>query len=501
MIGADRRSHRGLRSDGKPGLFPAIWLFTAALTVTLAYRWPLLGNPLVHVDEEFYQLVAKSWAHGALPYVDIWDRKPIGLFLLFRLVLLIPGDPVLAYQIVAAAATAVAALLIRRLALEIAPPAAAMCSALVYIFAMPIFSCSFGQTPVWYNPLIAGAALAVVNAWKATATRANVGYGAAAMALVGIALQIKYTVVFEGVALGLLMLVCCWRLDRGYTRLSLIAAMLVVIALAPTALALLAYVAIGHGHEFVQANFLSIFARSTDGSAAWMRLAGQCAVLIPWWLAAANGLIPAHGTPASTATTRRVLAIWALSAVGGYLVFGTWLDAYVAPLLPPLCVLAAPTLAFDRPVGRWFGALLLLVAAIGGQTAMLIQRNSHGDAEQLALATARIREGMHGGCLFTFDGPPRIYDSVGACIPTRFVFADHLNRPTEARAIGVDPVREVTRIMHSHPDVVMIAADARPEASTDARIVVGTALGQDYQRYADVMLGDQRFALYRRTSP
>ncbi|MDB5738237.1 MAG: hypothetical protein JWO65_1905, partial [Sphingomonas bacterium] len=46
--------------------------------VAILARWPVFGNPVVQIDEEFYLLVGDRLLHGAIPYVDIWDRKPIG---------------------------------------------------------------------------------------------------------------------------------------------------------------------------------------------------------------------------------------------------------------------------------------------------------------------------------------------------------------------------------------------------------------------------------------
>ena len=53
------------------------------LLVAIVARAATFGNPIVHVDEEYYFVTARSMLDGALPYVDIWDRKPIGLFLLY----------------------------------------------------------------------------------------------------------------------------------------------------------------------------------------------------------------------------------------------------------------------------------------------------------------------------------------------------------------------------------------------------------------------------------
>jgi hypothetical protein len=171
-------------------------LFLEYFSLALMFRLLLLGNPLVHVDEEFYLLVADRWAHGALPFVDIWDRKPLGLFLLYRLFHSLPGDPVLTYQLCGIASTAAAAL-VRALALELAPARGAWLAGLVYICAMPAFNCALGQSPVsttrwwpWRR--------CCCCAWQRADAANLLREGSAIMLLIGLALQIKYAAVFEG---------------------------------------------------------------------------------------------------------------------------------------------------------------------------------------------------------------------------------------------------------------------------------------------------------------
>lgn len=53
------------------------------LIAAFVTRGALFGNPLVHSDEGFYPLVGDRMMHGAWPFVDIFDRKPVGLFLIF----------------------------------------------------------------------------------------------------------------------------------------------------------------------------------------------------------------------------------------------------------------------------------------------------------------------------------------------------------------------------------------------------------------------------------
>src|SRR3569833_3787129 len=84
------------------------------LLVALAVRCVDFGNPVIHVDEQYYLLVGDRLLRGALPYVDIWDRKPIGLFAIFAAIRLLPGDGVLAYQLVATLFAAATAWLVQR---------------------------------------------------------------------------------------------------------------------------------------------------------------------------------------------------------------------------------------------------------------------------------------------------------------------------------------------------------------------------------------------------
>ena len=104
----------GTKPDGREIGTGATWLILAMLT--LALRLPDIGNPLIDLDEQFYLLVGDRMLHGAIPYVDIWDRKPVGLFLIYAAARAIGGDPWIGYQIVAAMAAMVTAGLIAALA-------------------------------------------------------------------------------------------------------------------------------------------------------------------------------------------------------------------------------------------------------------------------------------------------------------------------------------------------------------------------------------------------
>jgi hypothetical protein len=120
----------------------------AYLAVGLLIRGATLGFPVIHIDEQFYLLVGDRMLHGAVPFVDIWDRKPIGLFILYAAIRLLGGDGILQYQLVALACVAGTSLVIYRMAREIASPMGAFWAGVAYQLYLSAFFCFGGQAPV-----------------------------------------------------------------------------------------------------------------------------------------------------------------------------------------------------------------------------------------------------------------------------------------------------------------------------------------------------------------
>lgn len=492
----------------RPDWLPA-WLASglAYLGLVLITRSFLFGNPVIHIDEQFYLFVAERMRDGAIPYVDIWDRKPIGLFVLYEAFVAIPGDPLLAYQFGAALATAGTAMAISRLSREIASPAAAWQAGAAYILFMPAFNAGMGQAPVFYNLLVALAAICVVDAVKRNEDPALIGRGCGVMLLLGLAIQIKYNVIFEGMAFGLILLARGFADIWSFRRLAAAALLWIACALLPTLAALAWYAEIGHLDAFLYANFVSIFERGSDGMRSYGRLAKECAALLPFWLAlfhaprmfdTSDGIYPrSHG----------LLRIWGFTAFAAFLLFGTWYDHYVAPLLVPLCVLAAPALARAQPQERWYGRFLIGFGALAGMVVPIYQVWRHGTAAQYQEMSTLIEREMHGGCLFIYEGELAFYRTIPTCLPTTRIFPNHLNTFIESTAVGIDPTEEVLRILASRPDVILMWAPQKlylPNLET--RQVMNAGLAREYERYARYKLGTREFWLYRvrpdlRTAP
>ncbi|MEH3048297.1 hypothetical protein [Sphingomonas adhaesiva] len=459
--------------------------------VAVAARFAMWGNPATGFDEQYYLLVGDRLAHGALVYVDIWDRKPIGLFLIFAAIRQLGGDGVLQYHLVAALVAWATALVVHRIAARGTGPAGALAAAAAYLLWLDFTEGEGGQAAVFYNlPMILAAAL-VLRQVAARAARRPVAAAFAAMLLCGAALQIKYSVLFEGVFFGLALLWAAWRRGMRPATLAAYAVALAATALVPTLIALAAYARIGALDAFVFANFVSIFGKGggalADKAMGWLL---ALAILSPLWIAA---LLAPRGANADPA--RRFAWGWLAAALVGLYPFlnGPNPNA-LPPILLPLALLAAPGL--DRRPGRTL-ALLLTIFAVSQLVLLLTIRVKGTRAQAYAFAAAAT---PRHGCLYVYDGYPVLYHLTHSCLPTRYAFPGMLNVRWEdnAEALGVDPAAEVRRILATRPEKIVDVLPAFEGGNPRTRALVEAALARDYRATFVIRTGDTRRIVYTR---
>lgn len=478
------------------------------LGIALAARAAQFGNPVVHVDDQFYLLAGERLLGGALPFIDIWDRKPVGLFLLYAGLARIGGDGVLGYQLAATLAAVATAWGIARIARPIAGPHPAAAAAVVYLMFLGVFGGEAGQAPVFYNLLTVLAAWAMVGAVAAPGFgRRHFALGLAATALMGLAIQVKYSVAFEGAFFGLALL---WKARReGATgrRLAAMGTLWLAAGLAPTLAAWGYYAARGAGEAFVYANFVSIFARG--GEPLWAglkRLVWIAALLSPLVVAA---LLARHRPWDSerACRARYFVGAWAVAAAAGVLVFGSYFDHYALPLLPPLCIAAAPLFG-DARAGiavvatgvRWrLPAALALILYGAGLTAVLVNdnRRARGWGPQVAAIAGFVAPRLQG-CLFVHEGDVALYRMTRSCLPTRWPFPGHLGLAREDGAIGVDTLAEVKRIMAERPFLVVSTTTPDRYANRRTWDFVRAELARAYTPVFVRQAGSRALLVYQR---
>lgn len=478
---------------------PMALSFAALLALALVLRSALFGDPFAGYDEQFYLLTGDRLLHGALPYVDIWDRKPLGLFLIYAAIRLLGGDGVLQYQLVATGFVAATALLIllhvrRRHAF----PAAFACAAL-YVLWTGVMGGEAGQSPLFYSPLIAGAALLALDAVPAIATRAGFARACAAMALCGVALTVKTTTIFESCLFGLVLTAAMWR-AAGPARTAAAALTWMALGAAPFMAALGVYAALGHLDAFWFANATSAALRH-DGwtwKSGWSFLL-TLAPLGPLALLAVAG---ARYETDSPAWERRFLLAWIAAAGLSFVAVGYFYHHYALPLLVPLAI-AAARFVEHSPHRR---LALTLFALYPATHQLLVNRLITADdrADAAALAAA-VPTSVRSDCLMVFSGPPILYHLSNACTVSRFAFPDHLHMIGEAPAIGVPQTQAVAEALARKPGVIAIDLDLPRERLNPATYArVQAELARSYRLIATRPFryfedGKHRLALYVRT--
>lgn len=446
------------------------------LAFTLIARAGSLGDPDYHVDETFYLLVGDAMRHGAVPYVDIWDRKPPGLFVFFWLLAGISRS-VLVFQIAAILFTTATATLIAWIARRWASPHGALFAGLVYVAWLQPLLGGGGQAPVFYNLFVVAAVALLVRDVARGRPTVSLPDAVAAALLCGIAVSFKPTAVVEGTFVVLAFTLCQWQRTRAVpATVRLFVAMGTAAAL-PTLAGFAWFWAQGQFGAFWQATVVSNFLKARANPELFGRTVRFLLLLsLPLTSVALLGHLRGRRESPDRAFAALMLC-WVGAAIGGFLAVPNFYSHYALALVPVLAVSAAPMLAHGR-LGRIITLLICFWALYYGQSFDLTK--GVASQERFGRAVRVIRDNMPNGTLHVFDGPPWLYTASGGRWQTRFVFPEHLSMGTEARAIGVDPVAETARVLATRPDVIVLTSTPKPDANRATTRLVRDRLARDY---------------------
>jgi hypothetical protein len=474
------------------------------VAVAFATRALQFGNPVIQVDEQFYLLAGDRLLRGALPFVDIWDRKPFGLFALFAAIRELGGTGIIQYQIVATLFAAATAATIACISLRITGRRGATIAGIVYLVYILSSGGDGGQAPVFYNLPVAIAALIVLKIQERRSfDLPAIGQACLAMAILGLAIQIKYTVIFEGAFFGVWLLGLAWR-DGLRFRLAALALLWCGIALLPTALVWMLYRHLGFADQFIFQNFLSIFIRSSQELdipgrlfAIGIHIALPLAVAI--W-----GMRVRVGDDARAA--QRFIGAWALAAVIAVLGFGTYHNHYALPLFSPLAAAGAPI--YGNPLARLrlkafrpqISHVVVVIGLLLGLGTMVGTRMSRGTGDAV-YAAAHMVGSTPGDCIFVFTGDPVLYHLTNSCLPTAYVFPSLLSEKPDAASLGRDQMTELRATMATRPRYVFVREPMLSAGQPAAWDFMRLALRRDYELTFRRPAGASTLIGYARKTP
>lgn len=487
-----------------------------ALAVLLV-RLPFINFNVLSDDEAVYLMIGEALRHGAIPYVDIIDRKPLGIYLIFAFADYAFRDPLVGARLLGMLSTFAAAVMLKAFGernLGLSPVMGAVCGLLYSTYALLFFG-DAAQTPVFFMPLVIGAAALVVRDLQRVAARIAPNIWRLGMAglLLGLSLQIKYSTVLECAIWGVLPLLFAWRqrYALGWDGLKAVVAgagLMIVGGLLPTVIAYGAYAAMNHGGAFLFYNFTVNFTRgASQYPYAVILLRGSLFMLAMSPLAvmtyryvrlrstrvAGQRLLPHEN--------RRwmpgVLLAWTAAAILAGLAQRQPFSHYFFDALAPLSLLAAAGLQWTfrrRAVMRTSTVLfaLAVVGYVGLRAEKIYEAGSPYLPEQIA-ADLQDR-GVHS--MYVFNSAGVMYHFAHAPLPTRYPHPPMLTSDLEAASFDIDAPSELRNILGKNPEAVVIQQPMSAQISAARQQIVLTKLAQDYCLWRTYRAGLHQVQLY-----
>lgn len=267
------------------------------------------------------------------------------------------------------------------------------------------------------------------------------------------------------------------------------------IGLLPTIIVLIYYIINGHGEAFIQSNFLSLFQRlpKNENEIRWIILAQI--YLAPLTISAILGIFVSIKRNYNRYVTIFIIG-WCTSSIIGALIIGNFYFHYWLPVILPLSV-AAGEAFYERWRIAVFSFVILVPLYFTGWPGT--ERHRRITAEENHLA-ALIRPHVSSTkCLYVYDGSPWLYAMTHSCLPTPYVFPEHLNYAIEETAIGVRASKEMARMLGTKPGAIVTAEQpivGQPNIATRQLLI--STLKENYCLLARLSAEHRKMLVYIR---
>ena len=480
----------------------------------VAVRWVSFDVSSSDADESLFLLIGGRWLNGHLPYADIWDVKPPGLFAIFALAQRAFGPGILAARILSALAVFTTSLALHRFARRhLGGKSVAIAAAGIYPAYSLILYGLRSRPEMLLAPLVVLGLDLAVREWRRGSREAATSRVVVAGLLFGAAVMIKQTAIFEAIlAAGLLSTRSAGA--PGSRRFDLRAFVLFGIAGALPTFGFLAYFALS-GVE--PALYLAPFVGASHrlggdgitfvgGALRFLPMLKPIVPLFFGFLLFCTEWRPLRAS--GQADGCRALALWVFASAAGIIAMRSMYFQYMQPLVPPfllasLVVIRLFALRIERAQIRPLvvAGSCLVLAVYPMLWLVFSERENAGWSPLPAKVVAHLQAlGLQpSDSLYVPDQETTLYLLAGARIPTRFPQAQHL--VCDFTLPDTDQAAEIHRIMAGAPRFVLVShqrpwmACERP----DRLAIVDAALALGYDREATIAEGGAAIDVYCRT--
>jgi hypothetical protein len=504
--------------EGRPaGERQIVWLGLALIAWIAVLRWQFFLYQPTGYDEGLYLAAAVRMLHGARLYTDVWDNKPVGIYLVYAAIAGMLGSSRFALNLASALAVLASASLLYLIGRD---ATARRRPGVIAAFVLPAYMLDLGADGANTESFMM--VLQSLSAWLLvrhcrTAQPAGRHLRAAFVfgLLQGALLQMKFTSVFETAAIGLALGGIVWWEHRSLAALVKLAAVFLVGYLACTLAVFGYFAATGGIGDMVFANFISprLYVVSPFGMAdplraieLTIRRSSYFFVLILFglWFLVDWGRRGGAGESIG-AKPIALLGAWVIGASLNATSPGYFRYFYFIALAAPLSLFGA--LAMDRLLtlkphwgrkGKLAGVALLVAYPLALHLVKQPQRVMDPESYIAPRVAALVRSLVPAGStVFVVDLNPLIYPLANVIPVTKYPQANAHVFDLPGR-FGVDTEAEVQRVF-AHKPVLVIATLPRLEPGSRYAGLLLTYLDKDYDRISvqDRWL-DGQIAVYRR---
>lgn len=443
-------------------------------------RLPSLSQSVLSNDESLYLLMARSFTEGQPPYTEIWDNKPVGIYLVFSLALLVFGKSVFSIRIIACFAVAITSYLLYRLGSVISNNKVGLLAGILYTLLSLRNGGLSSNTEVFYATFVVCAFSLLFSTVINPTQQIKSNFSLFAIGLVmGLGFQIKQVVVFEFIAILLIVGLHLYS-QLGKRSLSELCRSYILLGTGfflPFLPILLYFTVTGHLNDYLYANFTANVSRISDESISLSTFITSFLIqsrsnLILWVCLLLTPLYWVAFKETAIVEKRNLtyLLIWASMAFLGVCFPKSFLVHYFLQLLPPLCLLSSYVIiktvwtARETSATRKFLnlALILVVPFLSvlypylkvGIKSVYFRYVKGLDnwGDDPAIISKYLRERVkQQDYIYVADYQPIIYYLVPAKIPTRYAFPAFLTTPKLSQVAGIDASQELNSIIKKKP--------------------------------------------------
>lgn len=491
-------------------LFHSPWL-DRALILAFAFILRIPGywlSVVIDWDESMYIVVAREILEGRLPYVSVFQEKPLGAPLIVAGAMAFTGPSILAVRILGSVAVCAIALCLREIALRVGlSRLAALVAAGVFAMLTQRLGGLATNTEILFMPFTAAAVWAGLVHLHAADARAQARAVALGGLLFGLAIWCKYISAFAAIAwFGLLVGWWFLSLRASLAQTLRLAALYAVLCWLPSILGAAYYWAIGHWDAFWYAN-IGFMSRYVGISRPQDELAIE--VFRYFWVTRVLYIISIAALLRWRAHPLAVLValVWLAAEAVAVIVPWKFWDHYFLLTLPPLCLLFATALQglveriLPRPL---FQRLARLPAALPGLAAVAVAGVMLATGQLAIIRPDGAREMANlinkdpdpGKTLWVINAHPIIYVLTNTRLPTPYAFPPHLITPYNI-LMPEDPMTELRRVLAARPRYMVMDPKQDRWTVPEMKSLIHATLARDYELIGTVRAIHDPFELYR----